>query len=429
VQYDVYHKFSVDQHSLLAVEHLEALAPGQSAESEGAAQVLSEVEKPELLMLGMLLHDVGKARGHGHVAKGIPLIQELVARIGLPSEEGALVEFLVAHHLTMSHIAQRRDIDDAKTIADFAATVADPQRLRMLYLLTWADMRAVGPGVLTPWQATILHELFKRTLARLTGGRVVRQSRALLAERLGHAVGEELSAQAVKAHLAMMSDRYLATTGVQRMAEHLQMLQALNTSSVVTELFHHPELGSSDLVVVTRDVPGLFSLIAGTLASQGVNIISAQINTRGDGIAIDTFQVNDPVGEAVTSPAYWGRTLDALRKVITGEAQVAALLEKRRAAGRAAGAEGPVKITLDNHLSDDYTVLEVKCPDRLGLLYLVTKTLAGLGLDIATARIATEIDQAVDTFYVHDGKGRKVEDADALARVREALEQALVQPI
>jgi len=413
VQYDVYHKFSVDQHSLLAVEHLEALAPGQSAESEGAAQVLSEVEKPELLMLGMLLHDVGKARGHGHVAKGIPLIQELVARI----------------HLTMSHIAQRRDIDDPKTIADFAVTASDPQRLKMLYLLTWADMRAVGPGVLTPWQATILYELYKRTLARLTGGRSERPRRTQLADRLRQAVGEELPAQAVKAHLAMMSDRYLATTGVQRMAEHLQMLQALGNTSVVTELFHHPDLGSSDLVVVTRDLPGLFSLIAGTLASQGVNIISAQIHTRGDGIAIDTFQVNDPVGDAVTSPAYWGRTLDALGMVLTGEAQVGALLEKRRAAGRAAGALGPVKITLDNHLSDDYTVLEVKCPDRLGLLYLVTRTLAGLGLDIATARIATEIDQAVDTFYVHDGQGRKVEDPDALGHVREALEQALVQPI
>jgi len=429
VQYDVYHKFSVDQHSLLAVEHLEALAPGQSAESEGAAQVLSEVDKPELLMLGMLLHDVGKARGHGHVAKGIPLIQELVARIGLPSEEGALVEFLVAHHLTMSHIAQRRDIDDPKTIADFAATAADPQRLRMLYLLTWADMRAVGPGVLTPWQATILHELYKRTLTQLTGGRSQRPSRTQLADRLRHAVGDEIPAQAVKAHLAMMSERYLATTGVQRMAEHLQMLQALGAAPVVTELFHHPDLGSSDLVVVTRDLPGLFSLIAGTLASQGVNIISAQIHTRGDGIAIDTFQVNDPVGDAVTSPAYWGRTLDALRMVLTGEAQVATLLEKRRAASRASGAQGPVKITLANHLSDDYTVLEAKCPDRLGLLYLVTRTLAGLGLDIATARIATEIDQAVDTFYVHDGQGRKVEDPDALGRVREALEQALVQPI
>jgi [protein-PII] uridylyltransferase len=430
VQYDVYHKFSADQHSLLAVEHLEALAPGQSAESEGAAQVLSEVEKPELLMLGMLLHDVGKAKGHGHVAKGIPLIRELVTRIGLDPDDGAVVEFLVAHHLTLSHIAQRRDIDDPKTIADLAATAGDAQRLKMLYLLTWADMRAVGPGVLTPWQASILHELYRRALVRLTGGRAERPSRVQLAERLRAAAGNEQTAQTVKAHLAMMSDRYVATTGVQRMAEHLRMLQRLGETPVVTELFHHTDLGSSDLVVVTRDLPGLFSLIAGTLASQGVNIMSAQIHTRGDGVAIDTFQVNEPTGEAVTSPATWVRTLDALRAVLTGDAQVAALLDKRRAAGRAsARAGGPPKVTLDNQLSDDYTVLEVKCPDRLGLLYLITRTLAELGLDIATARIATEIDQAVDTFYVHDRGGRKIEDPDALGRAREALERALMQPI
>src|SRR5438093_1555707 len=430
VQYDVYHKFSADQHSLLAVEHLEALAPGQSAESEGAAQVLNEVEKPELLMLGMLLHAVGKAKGHGHVAKGIPLIRELVTRIGLDPDDGAVVEFLVAHHLTLSHIAQRRDIDDPKTIADLAATAGDAQRLKMLYLLTWADMRAVGPGVLTPWQASILHELYRRALVRLTGGRAERPSRVQLAERLRAAAGAEQTAQTVKAHLAMMSDRYVATTGVQRMAEHLRMLQRLAETPVVTELFHHTDLGSSDLVVVTRDLPGLFSLIAGTLASQGVNIMSAQIHTRADGMAIDTFQVNEPTGEAVTSPGTWARTLDALRAVLTGDAQVATLLEKRRAAGRVTTlAGGPAKISLDNHLSDDYTVLEVKCPDRLGLLYLVTRTLAALGLDIATARIATEIDQAVDTFYVHDGRGGKIEDPDALGRVRAALEQALVQPI
>src|SRR5207247_11377648 len=145
VQYDVYHKFSVDQHSLLAVEHLEALAPGQSAESEGAAQVFHEVERPELLMLGILLHDVGKARGHGHVAKGIPLIRELVTRMGLDGDDGAVVEFLVAHHLTMSHIAQRRDIDDPSTTDDLATTGGDPQHLEKLSRFTWADMRAVGP--------------------------------------------------------------------------------------------------------------------------------------------------------------------------------------------------------------------------------------------------------------------------------------------
>jgi len=430
VQYDVYHKFSADRHSLLAVEHLEALAPGQSAESEGAAQVFAEVDKPELLMLGMLLHDIGKARGHGHVAKGIPLIRALAARMGLPPDDAAAVEFLVAHHLTMSHIAQRRDIDDPKTIADFAATVGDVQRLRMLYLLTWADMRAVGPGVLTPWQAVVLHELYARTLARLTGGRVARPNRAQLAERLRAEVKDEVTLQAVKGHLAMMADRYVATTSVQRMGEHLRMLHRLESAPVVTELFHHPDLGSSDLVVVTRDQAGLFALIAGTLAAHSVNIISAQIATRADGIAIDTFQVNDPTGEALTSPAHWTRTLAALRAVIAGEQSVDALLERRRSARR--GPEPlptPPKITIDNTLSDEFTVVEVKCPDRLGLLHLITRTLSAQGLDIASARIATEIDQAVDTFYVHDGAGGRLTEPAAIDRLREALEAALVQPL
>jgi [protein-PII] uridylyltransferase len=430
VQYDVYHKFSADQHSLLAVEHLEALAPGQSAESEGAAAVFNEVEKPELLMLGMLLHDIGKAKGHGHVAKGIPLIRELATRMGLPVDDAAAVEFLVAHHLTMSHIAQRRDIDDPKTIETFAETVGDPQRLRMLYLLTWADMRAVGPGVLTGWQARILHELYARTLTRLTGGRVAKPNRAQLAERVRETLGGEVPMQAVRAHLAMMQDRYLATTGVQRMAAHLRLVARLESVPLATELFHHPDLGSSDLVVATRDVPGLFSLIAGTLAAHGVNIISAQIATRADGIAIDTFQVNDPTGDAVTSGAKWGRTLRALAGVLAGEESVDALLERGRAAGRAVpAAEARPKITIDNRLSDEYTVIEVKCPDRLGLLHLITRTLSALGLDIGSARIATEIDQALDTFYVLDRKGRRVEDAADIERVRTTLDEALLQPV
>src|SRR5918996_5131581 len=213
VQYDVYHRFSADQHSLLAVENLEAVAPGQSAESEGVAQVFAEVEKPELLMLGMLLHDIGKAKGHGHVKKGIPLIRDLTARIGLPAEDAAAVEFLVAHHLTMSHSAQRRDIDDPKTVSDLADVCGDPQRLRMLYLLTYADMRAVGPGVLTGWQAQILHDLYARTLKQLTAPGATpaasRANRTVIAARLRAALQDEIDAQPVKAHVAMVSDRYL----------------------------------------------------------------------------------------------------------------------------------------------------------------------------------------------------------------------------
>jgi [protein-PII] uridylyltransferase len=431
VQYDVYHKFTADQHSLIAVQNLEALAPGQSADSEGNAQVVSELERPGLLMMGMLLHDIGKGRGHGHVAKGIPLIETLTARLALAPEDADKVIFLVAHHLTMSHIAQRRDIDDPKTIESLAEVCKTPERLRMLYLLTCADMRAVGPGVMTGWQAQILWDLYARTLARLAGGQRDRPS------RVGGALGVTVALRGVvprttlAAHLAMLSERYLATTSPQRIAAHLRLLDRLSEEGVLaTELFHHPDLGSSELVVATRDVPGLFSLIAGTLAAQGINILSAQIHTRADGIVIDTFQVNDPFGEAVTEEARWRRTLEALRRVLRGEVSVEELLARRRAVHPAPeGVAGPPKISLDNHLSDSHTVLEVKCPDRVGLLYVITRTLSAHGLDIASARIATEIDQAYDTFYLTDRQGRRLEDDSAMARVRESLEDALLKPL
>jgi [protein-PII] uridylyltransferase len=431
VQYDAYHKFSADQHSLLGVENLEALAPGQSAESEGAAQVFTRIERPDLLMLGMLLHDIGKALGHGHVAKGIPLVQQLTRRLALPAEDAATLEFLVAHHLTMSHIAQRRDIHDPKTVDDLAATVRNPQWLGKLYLLTYADMKAVGPGVMTPWQAAILWDLYSLTLARLTGGKRDEPNRTLLTDRVHAAVRDEVSRQAVMGHLAMMSDRYLGGTGVERIAEHLRLVQQLDSSPVVTEVFHHPDLGTSDLVVVTRDLPGLFAVLAGTLAANALNIISAQIHTRADGVAIDTFQASDPLGEAVTSAAHWGRTLGDLRAVLSGDRRVEDLLAERqqKAFREARPPEAPPKIAIDNQLSDASTVVEVKSPDRLGLLYLITRTLSASGLDIANARIATEIDQAFDTFYVTDRAGRKITDEAAMLRVREALEDALMKPL
>ena len=227
-----------------------------------------------------------------------------------------------------------------------------------------------------------------------------------------------------------MSERYLVTTGAQRMAAHLRLIRRLETEPVATELFHHRDLGFSDLVVVTRDLPGLFSLIAGTLAANGINILSAQIHTRTDGIALDTFQVNDPIGEAITEEPRWTRTLQDLRGVIGGEQTVEGLLARRPAAGReAAAAPGPAKVALDNQLSDTHTVVEVKCPDRVGLLYLITRTLSRERLDIGSARIATEIDHAFDAFYVTDREGRKIEDPAAMDGVREALEEALASPL
>jgi len=430
VQYDVYHKFTADQHSLIAVENLEALAPGASASSEGIAQVLNEVQRPDLLMLGMLLHDIGKGKGHGHVAKGIPLAEELTARIGLEGEAAGAVVFLVAQHVALSHIAQRRDVNDPKTVEALAALCGTPERLRKLYLLTFADMRAVGPGVMTGWQAQILWELYGGALQRLTGGRPETLTREDVAKRVQAEMRDASRKRAVATHLGLTSERYRVTTPAARIAEHMRLIERLEEVPVATELFHHRDLGSSDLVIVTRDVPGLFSLIAGSLAANGINILSAQIHTRADGIAIDTFQVNDPFGEAVTEEARWRRTLLALRRVLQGEQKVGELLAARR--GARSGEEavpGPAKVSVDNHLSDTHTVVEVKCPDRVGLLYLITRTLAAFDLSIGSARIATDIDHAYDTFYVADRDGRRIEDPDEMARVRVALEEALLKPL
>jgi [protein-PII] uridylyltransferase len=259
---------------------------------------------------------------------------------------------------------------------------------------------------------------------------VARPNRTQIAERLHAAVDADVELQAVRAHVAMTSDRYLATTSVQRMAEHLRLLRRLDEHPVATQLFHHFDLNSADLVVVTADVPGLFSLIAGTLAAHGINIMSAQIHTRADGIAIDTFQVNDPFGEAVTEDARWRRTLDALRAVLRGERTVEDLLEERRQMRPPRGeVAGRPRISVDNLLSDSHTVVEVKCPDRVGLLHAITRTFSAFGLDIGSARIATEIDQAYDTFYVTDRQGRRLEDQAARDRLRDALGEALLKPV
>lgn len=428
VQYDHYHRFTVDQHSLLAVETLEGLAPGQGAGSDELAQITAELERPELLMLGILLHDIGKALGHGHAAKGIPLIRAVTRRLNLDPDDAAAVEFLVEHHLLFSHMAERRDLDDPKTVERLAATVRFPAWLTMLYLLTCADIRAVGPGVWNAWRGALLRELFVRTRTRLAGRYPKPPRRAAVAHRIVQALADPTCAGAAAAHLAAMSDRYVRTTSPQRMAAHLRLIDRLREEPVATELFHYPDLGASDLVIVTRDVAGLFALIAGTLAAHAVNILSAQIETRVDGLAVDTFHVNDAGGEAILDESRWEAVTGDLRRALSGERSVEQLFaeRRRRPSGTALPkGQGTVRVTIDNSLSDSHTVVEVKAPDRVGLLYLITRGLARHGLNIATAKIATDLDQALDAFYVTDEVGRKIDGPVAMARLREAIESAL----
>jgi [protein-PII] uridylyltransferase len=419
VQYDHYHRFSVDQHSLLAVEVLEGLAPGQGPDSDELAQLAAELERPELLMLGILLHDIGKALGHGHAAKGVPLVKAVTRRLNLDPDDAATVEFLVEHHLLFSHIAERRDLDDPKTVERLAAVVRFPAWLTMLYLLTCADIRAVGPGMWTAWRGALLRELYVRTRTRLAGRAPKPPRRAAVVHRIVQALADPGYAEPAAAHLAAMSDRYVRTTSPQRMAAHLRLIDRLRDDPLATELFHFPDLGVSDLVVVTRDVTGLFALIAGTLAAHEVNILSAEIETRVDGLAVDTFHVNDPAGEAILDESRWEAVTGDLRRALLGDCSIEQLFRARRprpAPPGGPGARGPARVTVDNSLSDTHTVVEVKAPDRVGLLYRIARVLYELGLSIHLAKISTNVDQVLDVFYVTEADHRKCTRADEIQR-------------
>jgi [protein-PII] uridylyltransferase len=354
----------------------------------------------------------------------VPLIRAVTRRLNLDADDAAAVEFLVAHHLLFSHTAERRDIDDPKTVEQLAATVRFPAWLTMLYLLTCADVRAVGPGVWNPWRGALFRELYVRTRMRLSGRPPKPPRRTAVVHRIVQALADPTMAAAAETHLGGMSDRYVRTTSPQRIAAHLRLVERLREEGVATELFHYPDLETSDLVVVTRDLPGLFAVIAGTLAAHGVNILSAQIETRADGVAVDTFHVNDPAGEAIVDERRWEAVTRDLRRTLTGERSVEQLfVSRRRRPGPAGG--GPVRVSVDNSLSDTRTVVEVKAPDQVGLLYLITRALAQAGCNITTAKIATDLDQAFDTFYLTDTAGGRIEAPERIAGLRAAVERAL----
>ena len=337
----------------------------------------------------------------------------------------------MAHHLTMSHIAQRRDIDDPKTIESLAELCRTPERLRMLYLLTCADMRAVGPGVMTGWQAQILWDLYARTLAHLTGGQRERPTRDAVA-----AAGDRGDARRGAAHARWPRTWRCspsATSPPPRPSASRPTCGSLDRLArravLATELFHHPDLGSSELVIATRDVPGLFSLIAGTLAAQGINILSAQIHTRADGIVIDTFQVNDPFGEAVTEEARWRRTLEALRRVLRGEAERGGAA--RPAPGGAPGRGGRGRAAQDlgrqPALGQPHRAWRSSAPTGSGCS-TSSPARSRPRASISRARASPPRSTRPTTRSTStDRQGRRLEDDPAMGRVRESLEDALAE--
>lgn len=434
VLHDHYHIYTVDEHSLRGVRELEMLRGGEQAEASPLlTQVMRDVDKVELLFLGLLLHDSGKGLGGGHSEKGAEFVRTIAPRLGLNEDDARELEFLVRHHLVMSHLAQRRDIHDDRLVIEFARTVGTPEALKRLYLLTYADMRATGPKVWNNWKGMLLGETYLRVQEAFARGfepedreARIERIRARAIGAAGAARGED-AAREVRVFLETMPDHYLFSTPEEQIVAHGAMIhQFAAGEDPVTTVEHHPHSEYSEFTVVTRDRPGLFAILTGVLAANGMNIVAARIATSAEGVVVDAFRISHlEQREIALDESRWQRVRDLLDDVLAGRRDLASIVERAERPGLL-DRRRPVRVTtevvVDNTVSAAYTVVDVYTHDRVGLLHRIAKALAALGLGIHVAKITTNVDQVLDVFYVAEADGRK---SDRVEEIRESLLAAL----
>jgi [protein-PII] uridylyltransferase len=435
VLHDLYHIYTVDEHSLRGVHELELLRSGAHKKiAPLLTHVMRDADNVELLMLGMLLHDIGKGRGGGHSERGASMCDAISARLGLNTDDAAQLKFLVAQHLNMSHLAQRRDIHDTRLLIDFAKRVETLDNLKKLYLLTFADMRAVGPKIWNNWHDMLLGELYLRTAEVFDREEFVeedqRQRAARIRQRIAEEAAAELPAELVSRFLSEMPDRYVLGTPEETILRHLELLRRYEGALFVMETKHHPEREFSELTVLTVDRPGLFARLTGVLHAHGMNILTASIHTSDSGMALDVFRISHgETPEVVMRAERWERIQASLRQVLTGEVEVEQLVASIHSPSLAKRyvPRVPTKVEIDNDVSSHYTVLDVYTHDRVGLLFTIASTLYHLGLSIHIAKITTNVDQVLDVFYVSDAAGQKITDALRLAQIERELMRRLME--
>jgi [protein-PII] uridylyltransferase len=437
IQHDLYHHYTIDEHTLKAVEALDELHASTDLTRAPLRAVFDEVEDPALLYLSVLLHDIGKGRGSGHVARGARIAERICRRLRLPDESAAQVVLLVNRHVSMAQAAFRRDLTEPRVAQEFAAEVGSLPALNMLLLLTYADLNGVGPGVWSEWKGALLRELYRKARAHLTAAEPpadeVREF-AHYKEQVITSLAGELPQSEVERHLALLPERYRRTSRPEEAAAHLRLIAKLGEDAFGRQ-WRQLDGASTLLTVCARDRPGLFADIAGTLAAQGIEILAAEVNTRDDGVAIDVFALRAAAtGQAVEE--YRTAAIERhLRDAVRGDSDVAAAVERWRTHNAPRRRNAPAQarrrklphVVCDNEASPSATMIEVRAPDEPGLAYKIAGTLVGLGLNIVCAKIATEKSDALDVFYVTDPGGAKLA-APSMRAAEAALSAQLLPP-
>jgi [protein-PII] uridylyltransferase len=427
MQFNMYHHFTVDEHLLRAVGILSDIEHGRHADDHPlASDLFPTLANRRALYVAVLLHDIAKGRKERHSVAGEKVAKALCPRLGLTADETELVAWLVRHHLLMSETSQMRDLNDFKTILDFAAVVQSPERLKLLLILTIADIRAVGPGVWNGWKGQLLRTLYFEAEPVLSGGHshISRRDRLAAAQAAFRQRMGDWPADKLERYMARHYDAYWLNSNPDSHVAHARLIDRAEATGeqVATAIATDQFTAITEITVLAPDHPRLLALLTGACAAAGANIASAQIFTTTDGVALDTLLIQREFEAEPDERRRAERIVELIGKAVKGDIRIRqAVAENTRPKRRLQPFTVEPRVIIDNESSNRLTVIEVNGLDRIGLLYDLTEALWRLNLNIGSAHIATFGERAVDVFYVTDLTGAKITTQTRRQAVRERL--------
>ena len=429
MQYDMYHVYTVDEHAIRAIDVLSRIEKGElSDEFPLASELINNITSRRALYLALFLHDIAKGRGGDHSEIGETIARKLGRRLGLSAEEVETASWLVRYHLSMSYVAFKRDLQDPKTVTDFVELVQSPERLRLLLILTVADIRAVGPGRWNAWNGQLLRELYRLSEEAMLGGSSPQAERVASAQAHVRALLKNWTDDVFAEHAARFAASYWLAAAPEVLARTARLMRKGNRlkTPYAFDARADDANGVTEITIYVADEPGLFSRVAGTMAQNGVSIVDAKIMTTTDGMALDMFYIQDGERRAVLDQGRLVKLAESLEATLKrGLDTEKSRSRKSRLTSRTQVFHVEPRVLIDNQASHLYTVVEINARDRPRLLYDITKTLAELGLSVTSAHVQTFGERAVDVFYVKNKFGLKIEQAGQLERLTERLTETL----
>ena len=428
MQFNMYHHYTVDEHLLRCIGVLAEIERGVNPETQLANELVNKLQPGNraVLYMALFLHDIAKGRLEDHSIAGARVARRLCPRMGFSGADTELTAWLVEQHLVMSRVAQSRDLSDRKTIENFAAVVQSAERLKLLAILTAADIRAVGPGVWNGWKAQLIRTLYYETEPVLTGGfsEVNRSKRVAIAQDEFREAMQDWPPEQIESYIAKHYPAYWLKVDLKHKVDHAKFVRSAEEAgkTLSTTVGFDPERSVTELTVLAPDHPWLLSIVAGACAMAGANIVDAQIYTTTDGRALDTISLSREFERDEDEERRANRVADSIEKALRGELRLPDVVTKRvPAKGRIRAFAVEPTVTINNQWSHRYTMLEVTGLDRTGLLYELTTTLSKLNLTIASAHVATFGERAVDVFYVTDLLGAQITSPTRQAAIKRAL--------